>query len=217
MNEIIKRYNIGMSIINNNQGVKTMKLIKAIYNKISNIIDSMFEKVGYHLIGYKVDIEQNQDDIKAIREYKVGLHKFKTLKNDVSDLKDDIKAVEICVNLAKEEHEKLKNVHNNLAFDVRERLLKLEDFELRTLKEKAEKVLNLENEFDEKENAFRLANKLIDTPFKDDDNLDNCANDVIKLVNKYHYLVDNNGVGGDDDYFIDDVKRLITKHINLTK
>ena len=149
---------------------------KSIYALIYNKINSMLEKIGYHFVGYKVDIEQNQDDIKAIREYKVGLHKFKTLTND-------IKAVEICINLAKSEHESLTNLHNNLCLDVSDfktRLLKLEDFEVRTLKEKAEKVLNLENEFDEKENAFRLANKLIDTPFKEYDNTINFnLNDTI--------------------------------------
>ena len=46
MNEIIKRYNIGMSIINNNQGVKTMKLIKAIYNKIRNITINLTNERG---------------------------------------------------------------------------------------------------------------------------------------------------------------------------
>lgn len=103
MNEINKRFNIGMSIqdkynsktiniirndwnnyynqylkINNNQGVKTM--LKKIYNKINN----MLEKVGYHFVGYKVDIEKNQDDIRAIREYKVGAYDFGQLKNELN-------------------------------------------------------------------------------------------------------------------------------------
>ena len=73
MNEINKRYNIGMSIINNNQGVKTMLnniikpsiIIKSykIFNRLKSIINKVFENVGYFFIGYKVDIEQNQSDI----------------------------------------------------------------------------------------------------------------------------------------------------------
>jgi len=84
MNEIIKRYNMGMSIINNNQGVKTM--LNKIYNKISN----MLKKVGYHFVGYKVDIEQNIFDIKSLREYKVGIYDFKALQKDVSNKNGDV-------------------------------------------------------------------------------------------------------------------------------
>ena len=56
----------------------------------------------------------------------------------------------------------------------------------------------------------------IDFDNVDNINIDECANKVIELVNKYHYLVDDNGIGRDNDYFINDVKRIITKHINLT-
>ena len=56
----------------------------------------------------------------------------------------------------------------------------------------------------------------IDFDNVDNINIDECANKVIELVNKYHYLVDDNGIGTDNDYFINDVKRIITKHINLT-
>ena len=88
MNEITKRYNIGMSIIKNNKGVKTMLnkirayiwyYSKSIYATIYNKINSMLEKVGYHFVGYKVDI----------------------------------KAVEICINLAKSEHNSLTNLHSS--------------------------------------------------------------------------------------------------------
>jgi len=94
MNEINKRYNIGMSIINNNQGVKTMlnniikpsRIIKSykIFNRLKSIINKVFENVGYFFIGYKVDIEQNANDIRAIRKYKIGLHEFKELKNELN-------------------------------------------------------------------------------------------------------------------------------------
>ena len=89
MNEIIKRYNIGLSIINNNRGLIAM--LKTIYNKISSIINNMLEKVGYHLIGYKVDIEllmtntrfckswviKNGDDIKGLKKaHNINKEKF---------------------------------------------------------------------------------------------------------------------------------------------
>ena len=44
--------------------------------------------------------------------------------------------------------------------------------------------------------------------------INNCVNDVIRLVNKYHYLVDDNGVGTDNKFFSDDVKNIIIKYIN---
>ena len=46
--------------------------------------------------------------------------------------------------------------------------------------------------------------------------LKECAYEVIELVNKYHYLVNEvDGIGRDNDYFVDDVKRIIAKHINI--
>ena len=45
--------------------------------------------------------------------------------------------------------------------------------------------------------------------------IDLCANKVIELVNKYHYLVGEDGVGKDNEYFKDDVKRILAKYINL--
>ena len=148
---------------------------KSIYATIYNKINSMFEKIGYHYIGYKVDIEQNIFDIKSIREYKVGIYDFKAFKKvvekDISDTREYL---------------------NNLKSSLNKRLLKLEDFELRTL--------NLENEFDEKENAFRLANKLINS---DNTNINNLVNELDNTFNYGGYTNKN------------DIKDVITKHINL--
>ena len=180
------------SMLINIKGVKTMLnkirayiwyYSKSIYATIYNKINSMFEKIGYHYIGYKVDIEQNIFDIKSIREYKVGIYDFKAFKKvvekDISDTREYL---------------------NNLKSSLNKRLLKLEDFELRTLKEKAERVLNLENEFDEKENAFRLANKLINS---DNTNINNLVNELDNTFNYGGYTNKN------------DIKDVITKHINL--
>mgnify|MGYP003114435579 CR=1 FL=1 len=102
MSEIIKRYNIGMSIINNNRGVKTM--LKTIYNKISSIINNMLEKVGYFLIGYKVDIELLMTNTRFCKSW--------VIKNG-----DDIKAIELVIKSMREDYESLKNKHNELAID----------------------------------------------------------------------------------------------------
>jgi len=107
MNEINKRYNIGMSIINNNQGVKAVgkiilvigailnKTIKPsiiiksykIFNRLKSIINKVFENVGYFFIGYKVDIEQNQSDILEAKA------KIRILRNTQSHNIDDIQAL----------------------------------------------------------------------------------------------------------------------------
>jgi len=94
LNNINKRYNIGISIINNNQGVKAMlndiikpsRIIKSykIYNRLKSIINKVFENVGYFFIGYKVDIEQNQSDILEAKA------KIRILRNTQSHNIDDI-------------------------------------------------------------------------------------------------------------------------------
>lgn len=107
MNEINKRYNIGMSIINNSQGVKAVgkiilvigailnKTIKPsiiiksykIFNRLKSIINKVLENVGYFFIGYKVDIEQNQSDILEAKA------KIRILRNTQSHNIDDIQAL----------------------------------------------------------------------------------------------------------------------------
>ena len=185
-----KRYFLASKIGNksmliNIKGVKTMLnkirayiwyYSKSIYALIYNKINSMLEKVGYHLIGYKVDI----------------------------------KAIELCINMSKSEHENLKNVHNNLALDVSDfktRLLKLEDFELRTLKEKAEKVLS--DEFvvnDERANIMGLGNRLSQTLINDKKEREEINNLVNALDEAFNY-------GGYANK--NDIKEIVLKHINL--
>ena len=97
MNEINKRYNIGLSIINNNQGVKAMLnniikpsiIIKSykIFNRLKSIINKVLENVGYFFIGYKVDIEQNQSDILEAKA------KIRILRNTQSHNIEDIQAL----------------------------------------------------------------------------------------------------------------------------
>jgi predicted nucleic acid-binding Zn-ribbon protein len=97
MNEINKRYNIGLSIINNNQGVKAMlnniikpsRIIKSykIFNRLKSIINKVLENVGYFFIGYKVDIEQNQSDILEAKA------KIRILRNTQSHNIEDIQAL----------------------------------------------------------------------------------------------------------------------------
>jgi len=107
LNDINKRYNIGLSIINNNQGVKAMlndiikpsRIIKSykIFNRLKSIINKVFENVGYFFIGYKVDIEQNQSDILEAKA------KIRILRNTQSHNIDDIielkKVIDMRINM----------------------------------------------------------------------------------------------------------------------
>ena len=59
-----------------------------------------------------------------------------------------------------------------------------------------------------------LFNNINEINYINDLNIDNCVDDVIRLVNKYLFLVDDNGVGTDNKFFSDDVKNIIIKYIN---
>jgi len=95
-----------------------------IINKIKSTLDKFMEIVGYNWVGYKVDIKA---------------------------LEKDIKALETCVNLAKEEYESLKNYHNNLAssfntykLDNNPNIMRLFE-KINTLNNKVDKYINLTN------------------------------------------------------------------------
>ena len=189
--------------------------MKTIYNKISNIINGMLEKVGYHFVGYKVDV------IKLVDYMNQAKYNVKYNTDDIRDLKDtqqlilnDIQAIQLTIKSMREDYESLRTFHNNLSIDYRDNSASHTNL----LKLKNELNARIDAEVKRVELYSEIKKSLLDTPFKDDDNnnLDDCANDVIKLVNKYHYLVNDNGVGSDNEYFIDDVKRLISKHINST-
>ena len=216
MNHITKRYNIANSIINNGGIKKMLNKIKAnIWYYSKSIYSSIYNKVGKFLNRYNPKAITSLllyliDDVKTLKDISKGLkNEIIILRKTQGHIIDDVQAIELCINMAKNEHESLKNVHNNLALDVSDfktRLLKLEDFELRTLKEKAQNIL-LDD--DEKSNVMELGNKLIDTPFKDDNNndnnIDNCVDEIAKVVyfdyNKHDKQV---------------IKDVIIKHINLT-
>ena len=76
---------------------------------------------------------------------------IKSNVDKIKALEQDIKALEICVNLAKEEHENLKNYHNNLASDFNTYKLDSKQdigrlFEkINTLNNKVDKHINLSN------------------------------------------------------------------------
>ena len=79
------------------------------------------------------------------------------------------------------------------------------------------KIDKLERKIDktnkEIEAVEKLFNNINDLNIIDLD-IDNCVDDVIRLVNKYHFLVDDNGIGSDNKIFSDDVKNIIIKYIN---
>jgi len=201
MNDINKRYNLGMSIqdkynsktmriilndwinyynqylkINNNQGVKAMKTI---YSKISSIINNTFEKIGYFFIGYKVDIKQNQS---ALSYAKYGI---KALRDTQSHNIDDIKVIQkYKIGLhefeeLKKEVEAVKDTLNKLRRDC--------------AKQKKTPTKNKVNEL-----LFTTNNKM----------LNDCSRELINFVldaNEY-----------DDKVDIKDVNNILRKHINLT-
>ena len=76
--------------------------MKIIYNKISSIINSMLEKVGYFFVGYKVDILNNGYSIKALQKFT----RFNV---------DDIKAIQLTIKSMREDYESFKNKHNKLS------------------------------------------------------------------------------------------------------
>lgn len=62
-----------------------------------------------------------------------------------------------------------------------------------------------------------LFNNINDINYINNSDIDNCVDDVIRLVNKYHYLVGDDGVGSDNKFFSEDVKNIIINYINKTK
>ena len=72
--------------------------MKTIYNKISNIINGMLEKVGYHFVGYKVDV------IKLVDYMNQAKYNVRYNTDDIRDLKDtqqlilnDIQAIQLTI------------------------------------------------------------------------------------------------------------------------
>ena len=121
--------------------------MRIIYNKISNIINNMLEKAGYHFVGYKVDIEQNISDIKAIKKYKVGLNKFY----------QDIEAIQLTIKSMREDYESLRTFHSNLAIEYRDNSASHTN------------LLKLKNELNARIDMIESKKSLLDTPFKDDE------------------------------------------------
>ena len=70
------RYKIGLSIINNNGGLIAM--LNKIYTKCYKMLENVLEWFGYNYIGYKVDINENYKDIKALKK------EIKALKNNIN-------------------------------------------------------------------------------------------------------------------------------------
>ena len=55
--------------------------MKTIMNKIKAIIENIFEYVGFHYVGYKVDIEINAKEIKAIKDELNALKNSRIVEN----------------------------------------------------------------------------------------------------------------------------------------
>ena len=177
------------------KGYKISNRIKWVVAKILNKLENVLIWVGYNWVGYKVDIIALEEDVKALK---------------------------ICINLAKEEHESLKNVHNNLASDFSE--LKFKNDELQKsfndnvllpkckeiLKEFIEENKSLINEDEDYsyESELEQQQKDNDEEYWIDSNklytnIDKLVEDVYNATNYGNYT-NKNGL-----------KEIITKHINL--
>ena len=220
MNDINKRYNIGLSIINNNQGVKAMlnniikpsKIIKSykIFNRLKSIINKVFENVGYFFIGYKVDIEQNQSDIleakakirilrsnqsQNTKTNEINEYGIKALRDTQSHNIDDIKVIQ-------------KKIH--LIKVIQKYKIGLHEFE--ELKKEVEAVKDTLNKLRRdcaKQKKTPTKNKVNELLFTTNNKmLNDCSRELINFVldaNEY-----------DDKVDIKDVNNILRKHINLT-
>ena len=140
--------------------------MKTIYNKISNIINGMLEKVGYHFVGYKVDV------IKLVDYMNQAKYNVKYNTDDIRDLKDtqqlilnDIQAIQLTIKSMREEYESLKTYHNNLSIDYRDNSASHTNL----LKLKNELNARIDAEVKRVELYSEIKKSLLDTPFKDDE------------------------------------------------
>ena len=123
------------------------------------------------------------------------------LINNIDDVVDVLNLLERKVEILENERADL------LPYKLLERKLEISENERADLYKRS---LKTNKRIDAVEKLFNNINDLniIDL------DIDNCVDDVIRLVNKYHYLVDDNGLGTDNKFFSDDVKNIITKYIN---
>ena len=195
--------------------------MKTIYNKISNIINNMLEKVGYHFVGYKVDIDQNIFDIKAIREYKVGLYDFGIVQ-------DDIKAIQLTIKSIREDYESLRTFHNNLSSEyVNNSASKVELNNLKNELSNRIDVLEIDkklNEYDKKVNNDSAKTSLLNTPFKDDElNYDNISsieeeiNDIVHVQCNNAWKVGHYGEDITKEKEPNTIHNVLTKYIDVDK
>lgn len=93
-------------------------MLKTIYNKISSIINNMLEKVGYFLVGYKVDIELLMTTTRFCKSWAIkNADNIRVLRDTQSHNIDDIKAIQLTIKSMREDYDSLKNNHNELAMD----------------------------------------------------------------------------------------------------
>lgn len=212
MNQINKRYNIGLSIINNNGGVKAMlndiikpsRIIKSykIFNRLKSIINKVFENVGYFFIGYKVDIEQNQSDILEAKA------KIRILRNTQSHNIEDIETLTkyvskkfVKIELEMANIEQIKTLTKDVDYNHNEILTLASS--VKVLKKYIKKAPAKKgfNSYEQK----GLYNLLFTTNNK---MLNDCSKELIS------FIIDANRY--EDNINIKDVNNILRKHINLT-
>ena len=161
-------------------------MLKRIKNTIVNKINSMFEKIGFHYVGYKVYITEMMRDIKQLKEYVNNIdNRVDAVDSiDYDSLKDDV---------VYEVDYKIDDVQSDLD-------------DLRRLVERGNDNNNDDVNDDIKTLDERL--KSLENNNNDvvvDDKIDNIINDglIMELAN---YITDNIDVF---DYDYGDVKRSV--------
>ena len=186
--------------------------MKTIYNKISNIINSMLEEVGYFLIGYKVDISTNEYSIKAlrdtqshnindiekiksediqglkyhikaIRKYKIGLHEFGELKKEVEAVKDTI-------NILRRDCKKVQEINKKKFVVYSNRTILMKD----DIKEVEKNLEDFTSRYYRERFVDDMKETILTTPFKDRDFLTkpskNIDDNVLMLENIINVIIE---------------------------
>ena len=96
LNKILKPSNII-------KGYKIINRIKWVIAKIFNKLENVLMWIGYNWVGYKVDIIALEGEIKELK--KINDNSFKLIEKD-------IKALELAVTMAKNDHNNLQDSFN---------------------------------------------------------------------------------------------------------
>ena len=220
MNDINKRYNVGLSIINNNRGLIAM--LKTILNKCYSVLCNTIDKIGEYIynVGYPtksikkklkyayVRLIRNNFILSNLRGFKhlwklgdvvngyVDYCKFKNSTRQTNKhIWTNIEAIELTIKSMREDYESLKTFHNNLSIDYRDNSASNNN------------LLKLKNELNARIDIIKSNN----TPFletKHDEYkylVDIGEANTLKKIAKILSAYDNDGININIDDIVDDI------------